>query len=82
MTRLETILFDLLKPMVEDPESLTIKELSSLEDKEVILMVYAKTEDTARLIGRQGSMASAVRHMMSIPARLEDKKVTIKFESY
>ncbi len=82
MNGLEKILYDLLKPMVEDPKSLSVKELPSLEDKEVILMVYAKSEDTARLIGRQGSMASAIRHMMSIPARLEDKKITVKFESY
>lgn len=82
MTSLEQILFDLLKPMVEDPTSLSIKEMSGLSDDEIVLMVYAKTEDTARLIGRKGSMASAVRHMMSIPARIDEKKVTIKFESY
>lgn len=82
MNSLEQILFDLLKPMVEDPSSLSIKEMSSLNEDETVLMVYAKTEDTARLIGRKGSMASAVRHMMSIPARMDNKKVTIKFESY
>ena len=82
MTSLEQILYDLLKPMVEDPTSLTIKEMSGLNDDETVLMVYAKTEDTARLIGRKGSMASAVRHMMSIPSRMDNKKVTIKFESY
>jgi len=82
MNHLEQILFDLLKPMVEEAESLQVKEMPSLSDDEIVVMVYAKTQDTARLIGRQGSMASAVRHMMSIPARLENKRITIKFESY
>lgn len=82
MNHLEQILFDLLEPMVEEAESLKVKEMSSLDENEIVVMVYAKTQDTARLIGRQGSMASAVRHMMSIPARLENKRITIKFESY
>ncbi len=82
MNHLEQILFDLLSPMVEEQDSLKVKEMPSLSDDEVVLMVYAKTQDTARLIGRQGSMASAIRHMMSIPARLDDKKISIKFESY
>lgn len=82
MNHLEQILYDLLQPMVEEKDSLKVKEMSSLEEDEILIMVYAKTQDTARLIGRQGSMASAVRHMMSIPSRLENKRITIKFESY
>ncbi len=82
MNQIEQILFDLLIPMVQEKDSLQVKNMPSINDDEIILLVYAKTEDTARLIGRQGSMASAIRHMMSIPARLENKKITIKFESY
>jgi predicted RNA-binding protein YlqC (UPF0109 family) len=36
----------------------------------------------ARLIGKQGSMASAIRNMMSVASRLENKRISIKFESY
>ena len=78
MNTLEQVLYDLVSPMVEDTASLSVKTLSSLDESEIVLMVYAKSEDIARLIGRQGS----IRHMMSIPSRIEDKKIAIKFESY
>lgn len=82
MTNLEQALMDLVTPLVEDKKALSIKSLPTLDENEVILMVYAKSEDIARLIGRQGSMATALRQVMSIPARLEDKKIVIKFEDY
>lgn len=82
MTNLEQTLMDLVTPLVEDKKALSIKSLPTLDENEVILMVYAKSEDIARLIGRQGSMATALRQVMSIPARLEDKKIVIKFEDY
>ena len=82
MTPLETVLHHLIAPMVDDLESLSVKEMPSLEEDEVILMIHANNQDIGRLIGRHGSMASAIRHAMSIPARLQEKHITIKFESY
>ncbi len=80
MTELDKVLLDLVKPMVEDPESLDVRTMPSLNEKEVILHVYAKNDDIARLIGRKGSMASALRQVMSVASHAEDRKVTIKFE--
>ena len=82
MNTLEQVCYDLVSPMVEDLESLSVKTLPTLDEKEIILMVYAKSEDIARLIGRQGSMASAIRHTMSVLSRSENKRISIKFESY
>ena len=79
---LENVLLNLVKPMAEDPQSITVKTLPSLNDNEILLVVYAKSEDVARLIGRQGSMASALRQLMNIPARIQHKRITVKFESY
>lgn len=81
MVELEKVLLNLVTPMVEDANSLDVRQMPSLNDNEVVLHVYAKSEDVARLIGRQGSMASALRQMMSIASRIEDKKITIKFET-
>ena len=67
-------------PMVEDKESLSVKEMPSDSVREVVLHVYAKNDDIARLIGRRGSMASALRQVMSVASHTDDKKVTIKFE--
>lgn len=82
MIDLEQALTDLMLPLVEDKASLSVKEMSSLEEDEILLHVYAKSEDVARLIGKQGSMASAIRNMMSVASRLENKRISIKFESY
>lgn len=80
MAELDKVLFDLVMPMVDDPESLEVREMPSANEREVVLHVYAKNDDIARLIGRKGSMASALRQVMSVASHAEDRKVTIKFE--
>ena len=79
MVNLEKTLFDLCQPLVEDKDSLSVKTMSSTNDNEILLYVY---EDVARLIGRRGSMATSLRQMMSIAARNEHKRVSVKFEAY
>jgi predicted RNA-binding protein YlqC (UPF0109 family) len=82
MVSIEQALLELIQPLVDDKPSLSVKQMQSLEDGEILLYVYAKSEDVARLIGRQGKMASALRTMMSVASRLENKRISIKFESY
>ena len=78
----EKVLLDLVTPMVEDKTNVSVKMMPTLEDNEILLYVYANSDDVARLIGRRGMMASFIRQMMSVASRKEDKRVTIKFESY
>ena len=78
----EKVLLDLVKPMVDDPDSVRIQTMESINENELVIYVYAKSEDIARLIGRQGAMASAIRQMMSVSSRLDNRRVSIKFESY
>ena len=78
----EKTLLDLVKPMVDDPDSVRVQTMESVNENEIILYVYAKSEDIARLIGRQGNMATAIRQMMSVCSRLDSKHISIKFESY
>ena len=80
MAELDKVLLDLVRPMVENPESLDVRTMPSLNEREIVLHVYATNEDIARLIGRKGSMASALRQVMSVASHTDDKKVTIKFE--
>ncbi|MEA5026271.1 MAG: KH domain-containing protein [Erysipelotrichaceae bacterium] len=82
MEDLTQVLFKLVEPMVDDPASVSIKQMPSLDDQEILLYVYAKSDDIARLIGRQGSMATALRKMMSIASLVNDNHISIKFESY
>ena len=80
MPELDKVLLDLCKPMVENKDNLDVRVMPSLNEREVVLHVYADNDDIARLIGRKGSMASALRQVMSVASHAEDKKVTIKFE--
>ena len=80
MTNLEQVLFDLVTPMVEEKDQLEVKEVDDSNEKDVVLVVKATNEDIARLIGRKGSMASALRQVMSVASHRENKKVSIRFE--
>ncbi len=80
MAELDKVLRNLIEPMVEDVDSLDVRVLPSDNEKEVVLGVYAKSEDVARLIGRRGMMASALRQVMSVASHADNKRVTINFE--
>ena len=80
MAQLDEVLLNLVRPMVEDPDKLTVEVLSGENSREVVLRVTAANDDIARLSGRKGTMASALRQVMSVASHTDDKKVTIKFE--
>ncbi|MDE8339880.1 KH domain-containing protein [Erysipelothrix rhusiopathiae] len=82
MKPVEDILYDLVLPLVEEEKSLSVKRLPSLDENEIILAIYANSADIARLIGRQGTMAHAIRQTMAIGSRVLDQRISIKFESY
>lgn len=82
MKPIEDILYNLVAPLVDDEKNLSVKRLEGLNDKELILAIYAPNDDIARLIGKQGTMAHAIRQVMSIGSRVLSERVIIKFESY
>mgnify|MGYP003375621712 CR=1 FL=1 len=81
MVDIEKVLLDLVKPICNDPDGVMVKQMQSLQENEVILYVYAPSEDIARLIGRQGMMANSIRQMLQVAAKIENKKIVIKFEA-
>lgn len=81
MVELEKVLKGLVEPMVTCPESLDVREMPSLNENEILLYVYAKNEDIAKLIGKQGVMANALRQMMAVASNGSHKKIMIKFEA-
>lgn len=82
MIDFEKVLYNLCEPIVSDSLNLSVKRMETLDENEICLYVYANSDDVARLIGKKGTMASSIRQMMSVASRKEDKKITIKFESY
>lgn len=82
MIDLEKTLLDICLPLVDDQKALSVKTMATTNDNEILLYVYAISEDVARLIGRKGIMASSIRQMMSIAARDVHKRISVKFEAY
>ena len=76
------MLLDLIRPIVDDKNTVSVKQMESLDENEILLYVYADNDDVARLIGRRGIMAGSIRQMMSVASRNERRHVTIKFEAY
>ena len=81
MIDLEKILLNIVKPICSDNESVMVKQMESLNDNEILLYVYAPSGDIAHLIGKQGVMANSIRQMLQVASRIENKRISIKFEA-
>lgn len=77
----EKIIHTLVDDIVDNKE-IMIRQMPSENPKEVLLMLFSDPEDTARLIGRKGIIADALREVMSIAGKTENKRIILKFESF
>ena len=77
----EKIIHTLVDDIVDNKE-IMIRQMTSENPKEVLLMIFSDPEDTARLIGRKGIIADALREVMSIAGKTENKRIILKFESF
>ena len=78
------ILMPVISPLVHHPELIRIEELSGETDRGVSLLVLANNDDTARLIGKSGSVANALREVIGIVGKADDtnQRIRLKFESF
>ena len=81
MIDLEKVLLNIVKPICSDPDSVLVKQMESINENELLLYGYAPSEDIARLIGKQGSMANSIRQMLQVASKIENKRISIKFEA-
>ena len=81
MIDLEKVLLNIVKPICSDPDNVMVKQMESLNANELLLYVYAPSEDIARLIGKQGSMANSIRQMLQVASKIENKRISVKFEA-
>ena len=78
----EKIIHALIDPIVENKDIIMIRELPSDSSREVVLLIVAESDDTARLIGRKGAIANALRELISVAGKSENKRIHLKFESF
>ena len=76
------IIHTICDPFLHNPDSLIVREAPTSDEKSVTLLIYAEAEDTARLIGKKGAVANALRELISIAGKSENKRIFLKFESY
>lgn len=78
----EKIIHTIVDPFLINPEALMIRELPSDSEKDLVLLICAESEDTARLIGKKGMVANALREIVAVAGKNENKRVHLKFESF
>lgn len=76
------LIHTIVDSFVSDPEAILIREIPSETRKDdLTFLICAPSNDIARLIGKKGCIANAIREVVSIAGKLENKKTFIKFES-
>ena len=79
---MEALVREIVLPMISNKQALMIKTIPGLENQPAEVIVITDKADTARLIGKGGSVANAIRKVVSIKSRLDNVHVKVKFESY
>lgn len=71
----------IIKSLVSDPDSISVKEFSN--DDEIIIEVVVKEEDMGSVIGREGKIANSIRTVVQASSYLKDnKRVKINISSF
>ena len=59
-----------------------IKTNESEDGKDLSIIIATEKNDVARLIGRHGTIANAIREVISVAGKVDNRRVHIKFESF
>lgn len=73
----------IVKELVEDGDSITVKEFPSENDDEITIQVMVPENEMGRVIGKQGKMAKALRTIVQASSFInENKRGNINIDSY
>ena len=73
----------IVKELVKDSDSVTVKEFPSENDDEITIQVMVPEDEIKRVIGKQGKMAKALRTIVQASSFInENKRVNINIDSY
>ena len=73
----------LVKSLVEDKDSVTVKEFPSEDPKEMIIEVLVNENEMGKVIGRGGKTANAIRTLVQASSYLQDNKhIKINIEAF
>ena len=78
----ENIIHTLIDDIVDEPDSILIRVSEGNTPKDILIIIAAEKNDTARLIGHKGIIANSLREVVGVAGKSENKHVHIKFESF
>ena len=73
----------IIKKIVSDPESVSVKEFQTEEENTIQIEVLISSDDMGKVIGKNGKIINSIRTIVQASSSLEDnKKVKINVDSY
>lgn len=73
----------IIKKIVSDPESVSVKEFEADEENTVLIEVMISNEDLGKVIGKEGRIINAIRTIVQASSYIHDnKKIKINVDSY
>lgn len=74
---------DIIKKIVSDPESVSVKEFATEEENTIQIEVLISSDDMGKVIGKNGKIINSIRTIVQASSSLEDnKKVKINVDAY
>ena len=72
----------IIKKIVSDPESVSVKEFAPDEENTIQIEVLISNDDMGKVIGKNGKIINSIRTIVQASSSLEDnKKVKINVDS-
>lgn len=73
----------IVKELVCDPDSITVKEFPSEEENTIVIQVMVPEDQMGRVIGKQGKLSKSLRTIVQASSYINDnKRVNINIDSY
>ena len=83
MNKLVLLTESIVKKIVSDSESVTVKEFETDEEDTIQIEIMISKDDLGKVIGKNGHVISAIRTIVQASSYLIDnKKVKINVDSY
>ncbi len=71
------LLIYIVRELVDDPDSIDVREIESEDGNELTLELRVAKEDMGKVIGRQGRIARELRTIMRSAVNHADKRVNV-----
>ena len=73
---MKELLLYMAKNLVDDPEAVTVNEIS--DEDGIVLELHVASDDMGKVIGRQGRIAKEIRTIVKTVAQRSGEKVTVE----